>query len=80
MPGNVGTANIERRVFENDAAGSGYSSEPVGTFNLRRRQYLNKAKFNGIERRVSRAGIAKAGVDTSSDDSIRQRDDRVALR
>lgn len=64
MPGNVHSPTNERRVSGNDIAAGGGSSYQAGTFNLRRRQYLNKAKFNGTDRRVSRAGIAKAEIDT----------------
>lgn len=59
MSEHVYTEANEHPLLKFDAIDSGCSSAPVGIFNLRRRDYFNKTRFNGTERRVSRTVIAK---------------------
>ena len=62
MSTNIVVPSHERRKPGNDGAPGCMSSEPGGTFYLRRYQYFSSKKYGGIERRMSRANIATAGT------------------
>jgi len=70
----------EDRALELNSAGSGCFSGSAGTFALRRRRYFSEIRFNGIERRVLRAGFAKAGGDAHPDGCIHDHGDRRVRR
>jgi len=59
MPENIGMPNSERRVSGNNASVDGHFADPIGTFNLRRRQYLNNTRYSGREEEYQMRALRK---------------------